>query len=256
VLGLITVVLAVTGPIDAVVSRSIDTTPERADDLLERVVAALDAEGIPVRRPPGSPALACAARRACVRDTGVTLGSRAVVAVDIGHVTGQMAVNVEAVSVPDGQRLAQLSFSILSAGYPAGVQAELEKFARALKKALGPEDAPVVAKLEPVAAPPPVQVVAPREATSSAPVGPLIVAGLAVAAAVASVSLGVSANGKASELERAKTTYLGMPSSNLSRAQAEQLAASANGQYAGSAVGAGAAVALGAGALVWWFNAK
>ena len=254
-LGLLTVVLTVAGPVDAVISRSIDTTPERAEDLLGRVAAALAQAGIPVREtqlPAGTVPGACAARRACVRELGAAMGARAIVGVDVGHVTGQMAVNLEAISVGDGQRLAQHSFAIDSAGYPAGLEAQLKTFTRALKLALGPEDAPVAVKLAPEPPPASSAPIAIVEPPHSRPIAPIVLGGVAVAVAVASVALAVLGSSTAGQIDAAKITYLGAPASKISRNQADGLAAAANSQYTAAGISAGAAVALGAGALLSW----
>ena len=58
-------------PIDAVVSRSIDTTPERADDLLRRVSAAIGARRLEETQghlPAGTLTAACGPRRACGKE--------------------------------------------------------------------------------------------------------------------------------------------------------------------------------------------
>lgn len=257
-LGLVAVaLLSAADPVDVVVSRSIATTPERAQDLLERVTEALAQAGLKVRAPAetrrllpaGTQTAACAARRPCVRELGVALGARAVVGVDVGHVTGQMAVNLEAVLTADGQRLAQHSFAIDSDGYPARLAPELEKFSRALALALPPEDAPVAAKLEPSPVKePPVAVVA----EAARPVGPIVLGSTAVLAAVVAVSLAMVGASTGGQLERAKSTHQGLPASTLSRSDAEAIAASANGQYTAAAIAGGAALTLGAGALLWW----
>lgn len=248
--------LLAAAPIDAVVSRSIDTTPERADDLLRRVVAAIGARSVEETHqhlPAGTVTAACAARRACLKDLGTALGARAVVGVDVGHVTGQMAVSLEAVLVADGKRLAQRSFTVDSAGYPAGVEGELKVFAAALKSALPPEDAPVAAKLEPVPAPAKPVVIA--AAAPSRPVMPIVLGAAAVVAAGLALGLGVMGGSTAAQLDRAKTTWQGQPASSLSRPQAQEIAARANGQYLGAGLAGSTAGALGLGAALSWLLA-
>lgn len=256
VLALIAIVLtAAPAPIDVVISRSIDTTPERATDLSTRVATALSSAGLEVRSAENTTSLlgarspaACSARRACLKEVAAKLGSRALVGVDVGHVSGQMGVNLEAIDAA-GNRLAAHSFAVESAGYPAGMAQELSVFVEALRKALPAEDAPKAVALVPAPALELTPVLV--EAPAARSVAPWVLGAGAAAAAIAAAALFAVHASSAGQLEAGKTTIAGQPASTLSRPQAEQLASTANGTLAGGFVAAGAAAGLAMTAILW-----
>lgn len=225
-------------PGDLVLSRSIETTTERATDVIDRAWRDLQARGVALRPPTetrarllaaglGAPE-ACAAKRACLVKLLQKLGSPLLVAVDVGHVGDEMAIGFEALS-PEGTSLAQHRFMLKTAGYPAGFDGHAETFARALRPAAA--DAPTTDLQRPALVPTPavLPTTAPT-AVAARPWPPLTLGagGAAVATGVAGVvftALGLQAMGT---LDAARYTSGSSAASHLTAPDAQRLANTAN----------------------------
>lgn len=254
--------------VEVVLIRSVDTSPERSEDLLERVANTFTQAGVPTAGPADTRARAaakgvdltrCEGGPRCTIGLLLNLRPRALVTVDVGEVSGRMAVGLEALDL-QGKPLAQKTFVVSANAYPAGLKAPLEAFAAEVKPKLPPEavaDAPVKEPAPvlavPAVAPPPPQWVPPPPATGS----PGLALGLGVGAGLAAggaVGLGLLYSANAAALERAHTLAGQRPASSLTRAEAEGVAAAGNAEL-GAAIASGA-VAVGLAALAIWAGAR
>lgn len=171
------------GPVAVVVSSKRAGAESFGPKLAARVFSTLTREGIAdvqddektarqVKAAGFSDARNCQGGQSCLTKLAVLLGPRAVVvSVDVGKIGKQLAVHLEALSAEGGEPLALSDFTASAdnfgdeAAVPTTVFAralagkmngspaeELKKPAEELKK---PADAPMVASVEPVDAPPP-----------------------------------------------------------------------------------------------------
>lgn len=246
---------------DLVLTRQLETTPERAADVVERTFHELQAQGLPLRTPAetrerlasrglGS-AEACTARRACLAKLADGLDSRFLVTVDLGHVGDEMAIGLEALA-PSGQVLSSKRFTVKTAGYPAGFDAEATAFAMGLAAALQ-GDVPLAARsASPVSSTTPRM---PQPLTSSqAPTKPRalpwVFGGatvLAVAAAGSLLSLGLASK---NQLDRSRFLTAGGLGTTLTEPQAQRLVTTGNAELSASLGCAVGAAVLGA-FFVW-----
>ncbi len=144
-----------------VISRRVAVSRDLADRLARQVVDALKAggkaevmefdqaekklaaAGVP---DPSS----CLAKRPCLAKLGASLGTPVLVGVDVGALSKDLAISVEAVSSDDGSRLAQRSFLVRASEARVAVPGQLAPFVAATLDAL-----PRPAEPAPPLAPPP-----------------------------------------------------------------------------------------------------
>lgn len=251
--------------IEVLLSRSIDTTPERAQDVVDRAAAAVTAVNVgPVGSPQtarvkllsngaGAPE-ACNAKKPCLEKLGQALGAGMIVAVDVGHVGDQMAIGLDALVVADGKSLASHRFTIDTAGYPAGMDKELQTFVGKLHKSVKGSDAPVVAtgtspSLTPTGG---TATATPSTPFTLPPTKVLAAGGGAAAFGVATVVLAALGSGAKGQLDAAKYTSGTNSASHLTAPEAKALASTANGEFT-AALGCGVATAALAGLATWWW---
>jgi len=264
------VVLTATPQVDLVLTRRVETTAERGDDVTRRVHDALAAEGLAPNDPTATKKrlntdpTVCAGKHPCIVRLGADLGSTVLITVDVGHLSDRMAVSLEAIDPKTGKKLAQRAFVMNSLGYPAGLDAELKPFAQAvaaldvLKPAPAkPEVAAHDAPFQPTAPellPPPPPPMPPLEASGSKPrPWGLISSGVLTAAtAVTAIVFLTLALINQGQLSSAHTTFDGVGASKLTQRQALGYASDANTDYTVSlCTGLGAAALAGLTVFFW-----
>jgi hypothetical protein len=195
----------------------------------------------------------CAGKRECVLDAGRTAGLVYVVAVTLAHGKRQ-TLDLEAIRVRDGVTLAQLTFT-LAGKFTDAEHTRVREFAVRVADLVAPEEK---ATDVPVREPDRVAAVEPREVpdagvqlTTSLPpprksaVPAVALLGGGAAAGVASgVLLGLA-------LDKRATLDNTPNPSPLTRPEANELAARANGEFTGALVTGLAAGALVTAAVIW-----
>lgn len=257
------VVLTATPQLDLVLTRRVETTAERAEDVVQRVHDALEAEGLhpadpaATRKHLNTDPTVCAGKRPCEARLGLDLGSSVLVTVDVGHLADRMAVALEAIEPKSGKKLAARAFAMSSLGYPAGIETELKPFAHEVAQleqlkgatAATTGDAPFQTtqnqpNLIPPPPPPP-----PLEVEQGTPTRwGLISSGvLTVATAVTAIVFLSLALVNQSQLSSNHTVFMGMTANKLTHDQALGYANDANTDYTvalGTGIGAAALAAL------------
>jgi hypothetical protein len=264
------VVLSATPQLDLVLTRRVETTAERADDVVRRVHDALEAELLhPVdptttRKRLNTDPLVCAGKRPCAARLGTDLGSTVLITVDVGHLADRMAVALEAIEPKSGKKLAARAFAMSSLGYPAGIETELKPFAQEVAQLAELKPAAVAAKdtppvpsgdtpfqqsteakpdlIPPPPPPPPVEV-------QSSPTrwGLLSSGALTVASAVTAIVFLSLALVNQTTLSSNHTVFMGMTANKLTHQQALGVASDANTDFTvalGTGIGAGLLAAL------------
>lgn len=263
-LGVQLLALGATRPVDVVVSRAVDVSPQEQTAIAERLVLALRAQGLTAAMPGdvatrlkalgASKPESCAADRSCVARLGALLQSFVVVSIDLGRVGGQLAAAVEAISPADAKVVAHRAGT---AGASDAVAPLLESFAAQLRPKVPdvPEpDTSPTPPLEPVARPQPVvapEVVldAPAPARHLPAKVTLGIAGALAAGSLASLTAGLVFK---SRFDASRTQVGLLDASRLPQADAQALAGSANTALSVALVGAILTAAmLGTSGLLW-----
>lgn len=260
-LALISVLLP--GQVDVVVSRRIDVSSDRAELVARDLSRSLVVAKVENVRAPEETLAAleklqaadpssCGARRSCVAQLGVTLGSELIVSIDLGQVADRLAVSLEAVKPEDGSRLLNAAFTVPVQGgeleFARGLDDFAEKVAARLEKKKPPPDAPVQREVAPVE-------VAAVEEPSATPLGAKVAAGGAVVTGAAAITFGVLGLNAASELSSQNYDSSSGPASHLTRAEADSLATTANTRYAIAGASLAASAVLTGIALYLWNSA-
>ncbi|MFT3839365.1 MAG: hypothetical protein QM723_20445 [Myxococcaceae bacterium] len=258
------VVLTATPQLDLVLTRRVETTAERAEDVVQRVHDALEAEGLhpadpaATRKRLNTDPTVCAGKRPCEARLGLDLGSTVLVTVDVGHLADRMAVALEAIDPKSGKKLASRAFAMSSLGYPAGVETELKPFAHEVAQleqlkgtsagtAATPGDAPFQSTQPGLIPPPPPP--PPLEVEQGKPTRwGLISSGvLTVATAVTAIVFLSLALVNQNQLSSNHTVFMGMTANKLTHDQALDYASDANTDYTvalGTGIGAAALAVL------------
>jgi len=260
-------VLTATPQVDLVLTRRVETTAERADDVTRRVRDALAAEGLQPNDPEATKKrlntdpTVCAGKHPCIVRLGLDLGSAVLITVDVGHLSDRMAVSLEALEPKTGKKLTQRAFAMSSLGYPAGLDAELKPFAVAVAALSIFKPAPVASTDAPVQQPPPELIPPPPpepplEVSESKPKpwGLISSAALTAATAITALVFLTLALINQGQLSAAHTTFEGQGASKLTQRQALGYASDANTDYT-VALGTGiGAVALAGLTVFFWSN--
>ncbi|MBX7097654.1 MAG: hypothetical protein K1X89_08080 [Myxococcaceae bacterium] len=263
-LGVQLLALGATRPVDVVVSRAVDVSPQEQTAIAERLVLALRAQGMTAAMPGdvatrlkalgASRPESCAAERSCVARLGALLQSYFVVSVDLGRVAGQLAVAVEAISPADAKVVGHRAGT---AGTSDAVAPLLESFAAQLRPKVPDVPEPEVSptpKLVPVAAPEtpavPAQAVEVAAAPSHLPAKVTLgIAGALAAGSLASLTAGLVFK---SRFDASRSQVGGLEASRLPQADAQALAGSANAAFSVALVGALlSAATLGVSGFLW-----
>jgi hypothetical protein len=255
--GCLVLSLMAATPGDIVLARQVQTTPERAADVIDRIHGAVTALRVPVRPPAETRARlkslelnpeSCAARRPCLAKLLERLGGSLLITVDVGHIADEMAVGLEALNA-EGQAVAERRFTLKTAGYPAGFENEVSAFADALKPfaSMAPVDAPL-AQANPLTPPPPPPSV-PAGLTPHT-VAALTAGGVAVGTAATSVIFAILGANANTQLSAARFNTSAGTASHLTQPQAQALATAANTDFSLS-LGFGLATAALAGVVMW-----
>lgn len=204
------------------------------------------ASRLPVRRLP----LKCEGKRECLVDAARAAGLPAIVSLTIASGRKQTTLDLEAVRVRDAVVIGQLTF-VSTGRMGEAEKTQVRAFAKQLFDALN-EPEPVATDVplakEPTLVPETVDAGVNLLATAPTPrsrVPAYIMGGSAIAGAITSgVFIGL-ATGARSELEQQPEA------ANITRAQANQLAATANTDYSVALAAGIAAGALATGAIIW-----
>ncbi len=249
-------------------------TQAEAAALVERISAKLSAGGLPLALSAEavtkklaaagiSDSASCEGQLSCARDLGAILGVAVVVAIDIGALRKSLTIQIQAVSVRDGKRIAQRDFTVerktvlgelpmladfmtdtrgaLATAPPSPVDTRTP----ATKEA--PKDAPVEAKLAPTHAPTDGVVV--KEGP-----GPIPTAAWATGAAAAGAGVGAAVFAALGASAQAQLGTRALPDGrtvvSVPEPQARALATAANTDYS-VALGAAVGCAVLSGVTAW-----
>jgi hypothetical protein len=218
----------------------------------------------------------CQGTRGCLTKLAVLLGAHAVViGVDVGKVGKTLAIHLEAIAADQEKPLASLDVSSSIDGWSDAMSAPIVVFVRDVKEGLRltrdvpmppPPPPPVVAATKPPPSDAPTKTdlepkpkdenlaVTKKDAGGVPRAVPWVVAGTAVAAAGASVALGIMGAGDKAKYQEALVTLPdGSMGTTLPESEAKALASSANTKI-GLAIGSAVlSVALG-GTAAWLFT--